>query len=117
MSLDREIADGLARDRLAARARKLVAKWAPRLGVRIDEIRVRKMRSFWASINERDHRMWISSELAAQSPAVFEYTIVHELVHLLTDGHDAKFYALMDRHLPGWRRVHAQCCGRMTQQG
>jgi predicted metal-dependent hydrolase len=115
--LDRDIAEGLARERLVARARRLVSKWAPRLGVRIDEIHVKRMRSFWASINERARRMWIAPELAEQPPAVLEYTIVHELVHMLTDGHDAKFYRLMDRHLPGWRKVHRRCCGKLTPQG
>ena len=30
-----------------------------------------------------------------------------ELVYQVTDGHDARFYELMDRHLPGWRKMQA----------
>jgi predicted metal-dependent hydrolase len=41
-------------------------------------------------------------------PAFVEVILVHELVHQLTNGHDPAFFELMDRHLPGWRRIHAR---------
>jgi predicted metal-dependent hydrolase len=39
--------------------------------------------------------------------------VVHELLHLLMDdpvgsGHDVRFYKLLDRYLPTWRRRHAR---------
>lgn len=111
--LEREIADELERSRLSARVQKLLAKWQPVLGVRVREFRIKKMTS-WASLNPPDRRLWISQALATMSDAALEYVIVHELVHLLIDegpagsGHDDRFYALMDRHLPTWRRRHAR---------
>jgi predicted metal-dependent hydrolase len=109
--LDREIADHRERDRLARRVQKLLDKWQPIIGVRVPEVRVKKMRAF-GSLNVRNGRLWISQSLATMSPADLEYVIVHELVHLLIrqdegSGHDARFYALMDRYLPRWRRRHA----------
>lgn len=119
--LDREIADHQERVRLTRRVQRLVDKWQPILGVQLGEFRIKKMRAF-ASTNVRDSRLWVSQSLASMSPADLEYVIVHELVHLRagdlsrgegTDpeegsGHDARFYALMDRHLPTWRRRHAR---------
>jgi predicted metal-dependent hydrolase len=119
--LDREIADHQERDRLRRRVQKLIDAWQPILGVRLGEFRVKKMRAF-ATLNVRDSRLWVSQALARASPADLEYVIVHELVHLLVgdraraegvdptvgSGHDAQFYALMDRHLPTWRRRHAR---------
>ena len=41
-------------------------------------------------------------------PALLEYVIVHEAVHLAEGSHGPRFRALMDLHLPDWR-------GRRTQ--
>ena len=113
--LDGEIAEHQARARLRTRVRKLLDKWQPILGVRVDEIHVRKMKSYWASINEHASRMWVSLDLVNQPQKYLECVVVHELIHMLTNGHDAKFYALMDQHLPRWRKVHQTFAGPMTQ--
>jgi predicted metal-dependent hydrolase len=110
--LDREIADYGDRERLMRRVQRLIDKWQPILGVRVGEVRIKKMRAFGA-LNVRDGRLWVSQALAAMSPADLEYVVVHELVHLLIrqeegSGHDARFYALMDHYLPGWRRRHTR---------
>ena len=113
--LDREIAKQLAREHLRARVRKLLDKWQPILVVKVGEVHVRKMKSYWASINEHDARMWVSEDLAKQPHKYLECVVVHELVHMLTNGHDEKFYALMDQHLPGWRKIHQTFAGPMSQ--
>ena len=110
--IDREIADHQERDRLRRRVQKLLDKWQPILRVRVDDFRIRKMRAF-GSLNLPERRLWVSQSLAAMPPADLEYVVVHELVHLLIreeegSGHDARFYALMDRYLPSWRRRHAR---------
>jgi len=110
--LDREIADHEERDRLARRVQKLLDTWQPILGVHVSDVRIRKMRSF-GSLNVRTGRLWVSQALATMTPSDLEYVVVHELVHLLIpevagSGHDARFYALMDHYLPGWRRRHAR---------
>ena len=110
--LDREIADQQERANLSRRVQKLLDKWQPILGVTVREFRVKKMRAF-GSLNVRVGRLWVSQALAAMSPADLEYVVVHELAHLLVreeegSGHDERFYALMDRYLPSWRRRHAR---------
>jgi len=110
LQLDREIADQQERDRLKARVQRLLDKWQPILGVSVSEFRVKKMKAF-GSLNVRTGRLWISQSLATMSPADLEYVVVHELVHLAVggekgSGHDPRFYAIMDRHLPSWRRRH-----------
>ncbi len=119
--LDREIADQQERDRLTRRVQRLIDKWQPILGTHLAEFRVKKMRAF-ATLNVRDGRLWVSQALVTMSPADLEYVVVHELVHLLVadrartegddpeagSGHDARFYATLDRYLPTWRRRHAR---------
>ena len=119
--LERDIADHQAREKLGRRVQRLLDRWEPILGVRLNEFRVKKMRAF-ATLNVREGRLWVSLALANTSPADLEYVVVHELVHLLVgdraraagvdptigSGHDEQFYALMDRYLPTWRRRHAR---------
>ena len=45
----------------------------------------------------------ISDRLASLPQWVEDYVIVHELAHLIERGHNERFYAVMDEHLPDWR--------------
>jgi predicted metal-dependent hydrolase len=122
--LDAEIADHQERVRLSRRVLKLLDKWQPILGVHVNDFRVKKMQAF-AGFNVHDERLWVGQACVKLSPAALEYVIVHELVHALVadrtrakgedpeagSGHDARYYALMDRVLPTWRRRHAKLHG------
>lgn len=111
--LDREFASFYARARLERRVQKLLDKWEPILGVQLREFHIKKMTA-WGSTNPKALRLWISLKLANMSEAALEYVVVHELAHLALgqgtagSGHDAPFYALLDRVLPTWRRRHAR---------
>ena len=104
--LEREIAEAEQRSRLRARIQRLLDKWVPKLGVNVADWNIRTMKTYWASVNEGAGKITFNSKLAEMSPRFLESTVVHELVHMLTHGHDARFYALMDQHVPGWRRLH-----------
>lgn len=105
---------------LAARNRRevqlalpmLFAHWEERIGVRARSVHVRRMTSRWGTCNPRTGAIRISSELATRPREYLEYVVVHELVHLLEPSHNARFYALMDRFLPGWRAIRARLNGR-----
>jgi predicted metal-dependent hydrolase len=111
----REIAQSSDHARLRARIKHLVDKWEPILGVHVVEWRLQDLKRYWASVNEDQAKISFSTKLADVPQAFLEVTVVHELVHLLTDGHDKKFYALMDRHVPGWRKVHERFAERLTR--
>jgi predicted metal-dependent hydrolase len=101
---------------LRASIQKFLDKWQPRLGVKVDKWNLRKMKKYWGSSRRpgcdefacRDGHITFNTEMARLPERFQEYLVVHELVHQVTDGHDAKFYSLMDRHLPGWREMQAQ---------
>lgn len=113
--LEREIADHQKRDQLRIRIQRLLDKWMPRLGVDVHEWQIKDMKTYWASVNEATGHLTFNLKLAEMSPAFLETTVVHELVHFLTDGHDQKFFDLMDRHVPNWRRLHARYSEPLTQ--
>ncbi len=43
-------------------------------------------------------------ELAKKPSQCLEYTLVHELTHLVERHHNDRFISLMNRHLPNWRQ-------------
>ncbi len=87
------------RDRLPG----LVAKWEPEVGVRVNEVRIRKMKTRWGTCNPVARRIWLNLELAKKPPPCLDYVVVHEMVHLIERRHNVRFWKLMDRFMPLWR--------------
>lgn len=111
-----EATEEAARAKLGVRIQQLINKWSPILGVTVAEWNIRTMKTYWGSCDHRARKMTFDSKLADAPPALQEMIVVHELMHLVTKagGHDDAFYALMDRHLPNWRRLHNKYAGHMT---
>lgn len=64
-----------------------------------DSIRwVDNQQSRWGSCTPVDRSVRISTRVAGFPPWVLDYVIVHELAHLVVAGHDARFWALVDRY-------------------
>ena len=91
------------RDRLRNELPQLLARWEPRFGVPVAEVRIRRMKTRWGSCNATARRIWLNLELAKKSPSCLQYVFVHEMAHLIERHHNERFHALMDRHLPHWR--------------
>lgn len=66
---------------------------------------VRDMHTRWGSCNTRTHHINLSLMLATRSDAELDYVILHELVHTVVPNHGPDFYALMDRFMPGWKKI------------
>ena len=81
----------------------LLERWEPRLGVKVERFQVRRMKTRWGSCTPAKRTIRLNTELATRSPELLEYIVVHELVHLLEANHNARFYELMDLHMPGWQ--------------
>lgn len=86
----------------------LIEKWEPILKVSVLAWGVKRMKTRWGSCNFRKNRIWLNLELMKKSPDCLEYVVVHEMVHLLEPSHNKRFYRLMDRFFPSWRRCKAQ---------
>ena len=80
----------------------LMPQWSEAMGVVPKEWRIRQMRTRWGTCNTVHKRVWFNLELAKRSRRLVEYIVVHELCHLFERGHNARFYAYMDRFLPDW---------------
>jgi hypothetical protein len=84
-------------------AGSLVAKWEPTLNVKLNRVFVQRMKTKWGSCNAASRNIRLNTDLAKKPPDCLEYTVVHELVHLLEPTHNTRFIALMDRFMPKWQ--------------
>jgi predicted metal-dependent hydrolase len=63
------------------------------------------MKTKWGSCTIPARRILVNLELVKKPVRCLEYIIVHELIHLHERHHNDRFIALMDRHLPNWRKI------------
>jgi hypothetical protein len=96
------------RARLRELVTSLLEKWKAELRVAPTAWGIKKMKTKWGSCNAAAGRIWLNVELAKKPIGCVEYVLAHELVHLVSRTHDERFLALMDRHLPTWRRRRAE---------
>lgn len=95
-----------------ARRRELKKRIAERLpyieeatGLYCNGWTVRDMHTRWGSCNTKTHHINLSLMLASRTDEELDYVILHELVHTVVPGHGPDFYALMDRYMPGWKKI------------
>lgn len=74
-------------------------------GLFVNEWRIKNMRTRWGTCNVAKKRIWLNLQLVKKSPECLEYVVVHELVHLLERGHNARFYGYMSQFYPNWKEV------------
>lgn len=91
------------RQQLREQIPSLLAKWEPRVGLTVIEVRIKRMKTLWGSCTPEAGRIWLNLELAKKPPACTEYILVHEMIHLLERRHDDRFLRLMDELMPKWR--------------
>ena len=93
------------RESLRVQIPALLAKWEPRVGVSVAEVRIKKMKTRWGSCNAMARRIWLNLELAKKPVACLEFILVHEMIHLLERHHNERFRELMNTLMPNWRSV------------
>ena len=59
---------------------------------------VANQKSRWGSCTPGDRSIRLSTRLQGMPAWVVDYVLVHELAHLIEHGHDAKFWAWVDRY-------------------
>jgi predicted metal-dependent hydrolase len=91
------------RRQLRAVLPKMLAKWAPVVGVDVPKVVVRRMKTKWGTCVTGSGAIWLNPELAKKDPRCLEYIVVHEMTHFHERTHGERFVALMDAYLPDWR--------------
>lgn len=91
------------RKKLKEQIPTLITEWEPRIGVKVADWGVRKMKTRWGSCNIKASRIWLNLELAKKSLSCLEYVVVHEMLHLIERHHNDRFKSLMNELLPNWQ--------------
>ena len=80
------------------RFKQRVHEWAARLDVKVVWLGVRPMRNKWASCSTEGH-LNFNAELLDMDEKVWDYVIVHELLHFFVPNHGKLWKSLMRVHL------------------
>ena len=65
------------------------------------------MKTRWGTCNIQKRRIWINLQLVHHPEICLDYILLHELLHLVEKYHNERFYGLMTKFMPEWRKVRA----------
>jgi len=102
-SIRRDLLEEWYRAQVLAAVPELLAKWEPLIGVKVNKVFVRRMKTKWGSCNPASGNIRLNTDVAKKPPQSLEYLLVHEMVHLLEPTHNDRFHSLMDRFVPNWK--------------
>jgi predicted metal-dependent hydrolase len=84
-----------------------VYHWAARLDVSVYRLSVRPMRNKWASCSTQG-QLSFNNELLEFDRDLWDYVIVHELLHFFVPNHGKLWKSLMRAHLGDYERQEAR---------
>jgi predicted metal-dependent hydrolase len=84
-----------------------VRSWADKLDVNIVWLGVRPMRNKWASCSTNGH-LNFNDELLNLDEELWDYVIVHELLHFFVPNHGRLWKSLMRAHLGDWESLQTR---------
>ena len=92
------------RDRATADLPLRTAVWAKRMGIEYTGVKITSARNRLGSCNSKGGIAY-SFRLMQYPDEVIDYVVVHELSHRKEMNHSARFYAIIERYLPDYRRT------------
>jgi predicted metal-dependent hydrolase len=84
-----------------------VRDWAQKLDVQVVWLGMRPMRNKWASCSTNGH-LNFNAELLSLDQSLWDYVIVHELLHFSVPNHGRLWKSLMRAHLGDWEHAEEQ---------
>jgi predicted metal-dependent hydrolase len=87
---------------------ELIRKWEPKLGVKVNNYFLQRMKTKWGSCNHRAGHIRINTELVKKPKDLLEYVIVHEMLHIIEPAHNDRFISLLNKYFPSWLEARAE---------
>ena len=87
-----------------------VYHWADKLEVNVIWLGVRPMRNKWASCSTNGH-LNFNSQLLGMDRELWDYVIVHELLHFFVPNHGRLWKSLMRAHLGDYESAERRLRG------
>lgn len=87
----------------AERISKRIDKYANKLGVNVNKIKVMELQSRWGSCG-KNNTLYFNWKCVMAPYSVIDYLVVHELVHMIYPNHSDEFWNQVDKVLPEYRK-------------
>jgi predicted metal-dependent hydrolase len=84
--------------------RRCAEYWAKRMNANPASVTIRGQTSRWGSCTSRGD-VNLNWKLLAAPPEIIDYVVIHELAHLTHMDHSARFWSLVGRHFPEYKRA------------
>ena len=83
---------------------KLLKKWGKKVGVDVNQVKIRKMKTKWGTCDAKKKQILLNLEMAKKPPHCIDYVFVHELVHMIERNHTDRFIELLESAYPKWKK-------------
>lgn len=87
---------------------EIIERWEPKLGVRVNQYFLQRMKTKWGSCNHKTGHIRLNTELVKKPKDLLEYVIVHEMAHLLEPTHSDRFISILEEQYPSWRAARLE---------
>ena len=72
-------------------------------GIAQPQIVIKKMKTLWGSCSKTKNKITLNEYLLKADILCIQYVVLHELTHLLHNGHNSDFYLFLTIHMPDWK--------------
>lgn len=83
---------------------KLLKKWGKKVGVDVNQVKIRKMKTKWGTCDAKKKQILLNLEMAKKPLHCLDYVFVHELVHMIERNHTEIFIELLESAYPKWKK-------------
>lgn len=83
----------------------LLKKYCLIMALEIKGFTVKKLKSKWGSCDTLKKHITLNIELMKYPIIVSEYIVIHELAHLIEANHSKKFYEIIKKYMPEYKKV------------
>ena len=83
---------------------KLLKKWGKKVGVDVNQVKIRKMKTKWGTCDAKKKQILLNLEMAKKPLHCLDYVFVHELVHMIERNHTDRFIELLESTYPKWKK-------------
>ena len=93
---------------LLSRISIYISKYEMLLNTKVEKYSIRKMRTLWGSCSFKESTIRFNSMLYYMSDYFLEYIVLHEMAHLFVHNHSKKFYELINKYMPDYKKRWAE---------
>ena len=93
---------------LLSRISNYIEKYEVLLNTKVEKYSIRKMKTLWGSCSFRERTIRFNSMLYYMSDYFLEYIVLHEMAHLFVHNHSKKFYDLINKYMPDYKKRWAE---------